>query len=271
MHKFIFLFFFVLAFTTQADRYRYRYRKYDHVKRFYASIAKQVTLCAIKHNIPPAAILSIAGVESGYGRGYVARITGNILSLGAGKNDKQLPPLTLPSPKDNLSLVLYNPKEIAKYKKNELIYVKHPSSFKKDYRPFPYAGTKERLEYFDEHPQERIDANLKCVYDFCVKWISKKSRYKAFRNARAQMDTLVAKKGKEALFSFEAVKMFVFAIGGKKNSFNYRPSWRKKVLSVIKNIGLIKLCSDLYRGEAFEKSWYQIGNSISKTAPSSSL
>ena len=237
------------------DAKEFRYRQYKHVKNFYAPIAKDVVRFGMRHNIPPAAILAIAGVESGYGRGYVAQITGNILSLGAGKSEKELPALVLPSPKKDPHLVLYDPKEIAKYKKSELIYKKHPASLKKDYRPSPYGGTATMLYYFNRNPKKRLKANLECISDFCTKWISYDNSHKPFREARASMDALVRKNGKNALLSDKAAKDFIYMVGGKKNSFNYRKSWPKKVITVMNHAGLVELSRDLHKGKTFKESW----------------
>ena len=233
----------------------FRYRKYEHVKKFYAPLAKEVVRYGMRHNIPPAAILAIAGVESGYGRGYVAQITGNILSLGAGKSEKQLPALTLLSPKNNPQLILYDPREIAKYHKSELVLKKHPPSLKKDYRPHPYAGTTRMLYYFKIHPRQRVKANLACVSDFCTKWISYNNPYMPFKDARVKMDKLVQQKGKKALLTYQAAKEFIYSVGGRKNSFNYRPSWPKRVVAVMQHAGLVELSRDLYEGKNFRESW----------------
>jgi len=101
----------------------YKYRKYLHVKNFYKDIAKQAVEISLKYSVPPAAVLAIAGVESGYGRGYVAHITGNILSLGAKRNEPELPALYLPNLKKDKSKILYGNK-IKKYAKNTLEWKK---------------------------------------------------------------------------------------------------------------------------------------------------
>ena len=252
MIKMIFLLIFAFVALDGSD---YRYRKYEHVRKFYESLANEVVQYGMRYNIPPAAILAIAGVESGYGRGYVAQITGNILSLGAGKSEKELPALTLPSPKNNPQLILYDPKEISKYNKSELLFKKHPASLKKDYRPAPYAGTTQKLYYFKEHPKQRLKANLACISDFCTKWISYKNSHKPFVEARAKMDRLVQHKGKKVLLSPQAAKEFIYSVGGKKNSFNYRASWPKRVLAVMKYTGLVELSQELHAGKSFQESW----------------
>lgn len=72
------------------------FRKYQHVKAFYQGITPAVLEVSEKYQLPAAAILAIAGLESGYGSGYESKITGNILSLGAFRDDKELPSLYLP-------------------------------------------------------------------------------------------------------------------------------------------------------------------------------
>jgi len=240
---------FVLAFSSE-----YRYRKYEHVKNFYKPLVHKTIELSLKYNMPPAGILALAGVESGYGRGYVARISGNILSLGTNKGEKELPPLYLPNIKKPYKII-YNPKEIAKYKKSELRYKKRAKSRKKDYRPAPYAGTSNNLAYFDNHPKERLKANLACIEDFCRVWISSKNRFKVFRKARKDLDEVVKLKGKDALFSEKTSRDFIKDIGGKKNSFNYRKTWPKKVIQVMDNVGLVELIQDIRAGKSFDEAW----------------
>jgi hypothetical protein len=232
----------------------YRYRKYEHVKKFNKELASGTIKIALKYNVPPAAILAIASVESGYGRGYVAKITGNILSLGAKKGEKELPALYLPSIKKPFK-ILYNPTEISKYKKNELIYKKRAKSLKKDYRPLPYAGTSKYLDYFDKNPKERLKANLACIEDFCRDWINKNYRFKPFKKARHDLTKRVKEKGKEALFTDKTAIEFINNIGGKPNSFNYRQTWPKKVISVMNNTGLIELMKEIKKGKNFNEAW----------------
>ena len=87
----------ILSITiTNLFSSEYSFRKYIHVESFYSDISLDSIEIGVKNNIPPAAMMAIAGLESGYGSGYVAQITGNILSLGAFKGDKELPRLYLP-------------------------------------------------------------------------------------------------------------------------------------------------------------------------------
>jgi len=234
----------------------FRYRKYDHVKKFIKPLAKKTIELAKKYIMPPAAILAIASVESGYGRGYVASISGNILSLGTNKGEKELPPLYLPNIKQPFKII-YNPNEIAKFKKTELNYKTRAKSLKKDYRPAPYSGTANMLEYFDENVGQKINANLANFEDFSRVWISEKNSYEPFKKARKDLNSLVSIDGIDALFTKTASLGLINNIGGKPNSFNYRKTWPKKVVAVMKNIGLIKLMKDIESGKSFEEAWRQ--------------
>ena len=158
------------------------YQELKYVRDFYKIVAPIAVELGIKYQVPPAAIMAIAGVESGYGRGYVSRITGNILSLGAKKNEPELPALTLAVTKDNQ--ILYSEDDILKYKKSDLQYKKRPKSLKKDYRPKPFAGTDKNLDYFDKHPDAKKIAIKENIKDFVKYWISKNNSFKPFRDAR---------------------------------------------------------------------------------------
>jgi hypothetical protein len=214
------------------------YQELKHVKDFYDEIAPISVELGMKYNVPPAAIMAIAGVESGYGRGYVSRITGNILSLGAAKSETALPSLTLPVLKNGR--VLYNQKEISKYSKEQLVYKKRPKSLKKDYRPKPIYGTNKNLDYFDNNPLERRKAIKQNIKDFVTKWISKNHTYSPFKNSRTYLD-----KNKDKLFTKEVSQNFISIIGGVPNGFNYRKSWVKKVNIILRKAHLIELANKL--------------------------
>ncbi len=234
----------------------YPYRKYLHIKKFYKPLAKKTIEICLKYNVPPAAVLAMAGVESGYGQGYISKITGNILSLGAKKNEAMLPALYLPNIINFPSKVLYNPQIINRYKKNELYWSKRLPSFKKDYRPKNIAGTKKELDYFDKHLQKRVDANLANIEDFCKNWISVNKKQKAFVKAREMLDNAVKSATKSVLFTKELNIKFINLIGGKKNSFNYRATWPKKVILIMKKVGLVNLVKSLHvTHENFNTLW----------------
>lgn len=234
----------------------YRFRKYKHVKDFYAKLSVKATKICMEENIPPAALLAIAGLESGWNKGYIGRITGNILSLGssARRGDVRLPPLRLPRV-IKTKVLLFNEIDIAKYKKSELRYENRPASLKKDYRPAPYAGTTKNLGYLENHPEAKVEAQAQNIKDFVTVFISRTSRIRAYRTTRAQMDALVAKHGKSILLEEKTALAFIYGIGGKKNSYNYRKEWPIKVSSIIRSVGLVPLTKDLYNNKSFEESW----------------
>ena len=240
---------------SKAKSNNYRYRKYEHIKNFYKDIAKTAIEIGLRYNVPPPALLAIAGVESGYGRGYVAKITGNILSLGAGKNDPELPSLYLPHLKNKPYKVIYG-SSIKKYKKSNLIWRHREKSFKKDYRPKQFAGSAKELDFFDNHPKERLKAYKRCLSDFAKNWIGGQKKYKPFRDARQMLQNAVKKSSKDILFSKKLNKKFIKTIGGKKNSFNTRKSWAPKVIKILNRTGLSELCYDMYKNhKTFKESW----------------
>ena len=275
LHIIVILFGFFIASHTQANngRYnnkillsnvinkdssiplKYRLRKYAHVEHFYKAIAKPVTELCIKENVPPAAVLAMAALESGWNRGYVGRITGNILSLGARKGDKELPALYLPDyiKKGN---VVFDSLKIAKYKKSNLVWKQRPPSLKKDYRPAKIAGTKYQLAYFKYHPRAKAKAQIHNVKDFLNIFISHKSKISAYRKARQHLDSLVLKNGKKILLDKNTNLYFINAISGRPNTFNYRKTWPKKVTSILNNAGLVELTKQLYlKNKKFEQVW----------------
>ncbi len=232
----------------------YSLRKYNHVKSFYKNISKQATELCLQNNIPPASLLAITGLESGWDSGYIGQITGNILSLGLRKGDIELPALRLPRLLKN-NRILFDSLEIIKYQASELKWENRPESLKKDYRPTSIAGTKYQLAYFKYHPKEKAAAQLANIKDFVTVFIGRNSRLKAYRNARKKMDDLVAKYGKEILLKEQTAIDFVNEIGGKPNSYNFRETWPRKVVYIIKRAGLSQLTTDLHNGIDFEKSW----------------
>ncbi len=251
--KLLFLFTLLTSLLFAYNK-EYTFRKYEHVKGFYKPLIQDVVKIGLKYNIPPAAILAIASVESGYGRGYVASITGNILSLGASKSDKELPALYLPHMNKPYT-VLYNTQRIKKTDKKRLVWKQRPKSLKKDYRPLGIAGTTQKLDYFDYNKEAKHEANLSNIRDFCTQWISLTNSHKVFRNAKALLNKKVKKQGKKILFSKELNVLFIKSIGGQKNSFNHRKSWSKKVIKVLNKTGLVELSKDINAQKSFNKVW----------------
>lgn len=233
----------------------YGYRKYIHVKNFYKDISKEAVQICLKYNVPPAAVLAIAGVESGYGRGYVAHITGNILSLGAKINEPELPALYLPNLKSDKSKILYGDM-ITKYAEDALEWKKRPKSLKKDYRPKNIAGTTKELDYLDKNPKKKKRANLDCIEDFVKIWINKNKKFKPFVDARVMLDKEVKLHSKDILFDRDLNRKFIYMISGKENSFNHRKTWAPKVVKIMDNIGLIELTHALHvKGKKFHEVW----------------
>lgn len=245
---------FLISFSSIHAQKKYKLRKYQHVKDFYDGITKEATEICLKNNIPPAALLAIAGLESGWNNGYIGRISGNILSLNVNRKDLQLPPLYLPTLKGS-NIVLFDSLEIKKYNSDQLVWKQRPESYKKDYRPKPWRGTKYNLAYFKYHPKEKKKAHLKNIEEFVTSFIGRKSKIKAYREARAKMDELVKIHGKNILLKEETAITFVQSIGGKPNSYNFRETWPKKVISIIKTVGLIALTKETHEGTAFYESW----------------
>lgn len=97
----------------------HRLRKYENVTQFYSRITTPATDLCMENNVPPAAILAIAGLESGWNQGYIGRISGNILSLGTGGGDTELPPLKLPRHKSSGEIV-FDSLDIIKYPAKDL-------------------------------------------------------------------------------------------------------------------------------------------------------
>ncbi|GGH03754.1 hypothetical protein GCM10011416_23480 [Polaribacter pacificus] len=240
--------------TDNQQKYRYSLRKYAHVKEFYKGISIRATQICLEHNIPPASLLAIAALESGWNKGYIGQITGNILSLGTRRGDTELPALRLPRLLKNKQ-ILFDSLQIAKYTDKELKWENRPESLKKDYRPKPWAGTPYNLAYFKYHPKEKKAAHIANITDFVTVFIARKSKIKAYRDARKKMDSLVAVHGKEILLKEETAIQFIYEIGGKKNSYNFRKTWPKKVVYIIKNAGLTDLTSKLYNKISFENAW----------------
>lgn len=240
--------------TSNSSDKKYSLRKYGHVKEFYIGISKEATKICLDNNIPPAALLAIAGLESGWNKGYIGRISGNILSLGTRKGDIELPALYLPT-LIKKNTVVFDSLQIASYKASELNWKMRPESLKKDYRPKPWAGTTNNLAYFKYHPTEKSKAHIANITDFVTVFIGRKSRLKAYRQSRKTMDSLVVVHGKEILLNESTAIQFVHGIGGKVNSYNFRKTWPVKVITILKNAGLVELTTRLHKGETFEKIW----------------
>ena len=236
----------------------FSFRKYNHVEEFYKANSTEAIEVAKKHKLPPAAILAIAGLESGYGRGYVAQITGNILSLGAFKSDKELPRLYLPYSKSK-QRVIFDPNEINNHSQADLTWKKRPKRLKRDSRLAPYAETTEKLELLTYDQILKHSAHKACFNDFATRWIIDSSNVKVFKEARIWLNELVDKHGTEVLFTKEVNMKFISKIGGHPHSFNYRETWPKKAKLIMKKVGLVKLTNDIqYKAMSFDSAWSNI-------------
>lgn len=255
LHKLVLINLIILLSISSSYANELTLRKYNNVKIFYDANTKDAIEIAKKYRLPPAALLAIAGLESGYGSGYVAQITGNILSLGAFKSDAELPALYLPYSKSK-KMVLFDPNQIKKYTKDDLIWKMRPKSLKRDYRPAPYAGTKDNLAMLLYDKKLKYKANQACFIDFSTRWIVKSSNIKAFKDTRIWLDALVKKKGIEILFSEDTNNKFISKIGGHPNSFNYRKSWPKKVKFIMDRAGLVNLTKNMeFKDMNFTQAW----------------
>ncbi|MDD3050385.1 MAG: glucosaminidase domain-containing protein [Candidatus Cloacimonetes bacterium] len=244
--------FFICGGSSAKD---FSLRKHKHVKRFFFEIAPLAIQVGMEHNTPPAVLMAIAGLESGYGKGYVAQITGNVLSLGANKSDTQLPALFLPR-KKNTSEIIFDSLLIKSEKPENLEWRQWPKSRKKDYRPEPYSGTSNNLAYFKYNPRERIKAYRRNLLDFTTVWLSYDYKIESFRKAREYIDKKIEDEGKDILLDKSFCLEFVDLISGRKGTFNHYKSWPVKVKYIIDKAGLVELTHDIYYGKKnFETAW----------------
>lgn len=230
-------------------------RRFGHVKKFYKDITEMTIELCVEHNAPPAVILAIAGLESGYNQGYVAQITGNILSLGANKNETSLPALYLPRDKKSKKII-FDQNEYKKIDPSSLVWKKRPHSKKKDYRPKIYRGSKNHLTFFNNNPQERLKAYQQNIEDFICKWLNVNYKKKVFADARKYLDKMVERNGKEVLFNETLNNKFIEMIGGHPHSFNHFKNWPKKVKWIMNNAHLLQLVIDIHQNKmSFEEAW----------------
>ena len=243
---------FITLLSVNAQNKNYKFRKYGHVKNLYQRIADPVTKLCLKHKVPPAAVLAIISLESGWGQGYVGNITGNFLSLNTRRGETQLPALYLPVYKNR---ILYDSVAISQKPDSLLKWQQRPASLKKDYRPKNIRGSKYQLSYFKHHPKELTKANLENVTDFVTRFISYSSSIKAYNQARKLLDDAIAQKGTDILFNHDLNIQFINTIGGKPNSFNFRETWPKKVITILNGVGAVELTKNLHYQKDFEGSW----------------
>ncbi len=253
--KKILILIFLTLISSSLFSNEYSFRKYSHVKEFYYNIYEDAINIAIKNYIPLAALMAIAGLESGYGSGYLSQITGNILSLGAFKDDVELPSLYLPYSKSK-KRVLFDPKEISLCSKNDLLYKQRPKSLKRDYRPPLYAGSVNNLELLKNDYKLKEKAYKDCMNDFATRWITRTSKIKVFRDTKVWIEKKVRNHGIGILFDKKINEIFIEKIGGVPYSFNYRSSWPKKAKLIMYKVGLVQLSNDIYvNKKSFNYAW----------------
>jgi hypothetical protein len=251
-HKmYIVIFLLIFCTTIQAKSIR----RFSHVKTFYKDITEMTIELSVKHNAPPAVILAIAGLESGYGQGYVAQITGNILSLGVNKNETQLPALHLPKV-IKTNKIIFDAEEIAKYTEAELSRKQRPPSLKKDYRPSSIRGSKDNLSYLLNHPESRAAAHKQNILDFLTIWLNEDYVFPVFVELRKFLDMRVEENGKDILFDRTLNEELISMMSGKPDSFNLSEDWAGKVKWIMNNAMLLELTKNLYYDKLnFEEAW----------------
>ncbi len=247
----IFLFLLLSVFST-LNAENYSLRKYSHVRSFYSDLSQDTINLCLKYNVPPAAILAIAGYESGYGTGYVSEISGNILSLNATSSEPELPALYL-ARNSKTNKILFDKRDIRK--QQNIIWEQRPKSLKKDYRPAGIAGTRSNLTYFRNNAKARKKANLRCVRDFLTKRLSLNSSISAYRNTKQYLNSMVNQHGKSILFDYNLNISFLNKVGGRRGSYNSNPKWPGKVISLMERAGLIKLTKELEDNKSFNVAW----------------
>ena len=187
---------------------------------------------------PPGAILAIACLESGFGKSYVSRVSGNILSLNAMETEKALPPLQLPVLGHNDYIIDNQRLKKILATGNEIKVVKRPPSLKKDYRPTEIAGGFMDLDYFLYHPEEKEAAWQNNIKDLLYNRISENSSYTAYREAHTFCMRVKTNKSITLLFSNKTSTHFLFLIGGRPQSYNSNFSWRQKTQNLVYSLGL---------------------------------
>jgi len=244
-----------LLIPTMLSAKNYPLRKYEHVKEFYAPIAKDITVNCIKNNTPPGAILAMCGWETGYGSGYIYKITGNILSMQATSSDKMLPPLKLPKDKFGNYILDYDQTGGSGFSENITSWSQRPPSYKKDYRPDGIAGTSINLAHFEHHPDFRNIAAKQCVNDFLTKRMNGHSTIEVYNSTRKWLDNMVKRYGKQILLNPKVAMKFVEKIGGKPRSFCPHKSWVSNVKGLMKRGGFSDLSKKLLKGKKFDYVW----------------
>ena len=259
----------LLCATSHLSAEAFSLRRHDNVTAFYQKVSAGCIKLGVQYKVPPAAILAIAGLESGYGSGYVSQVTGNILSLGAKGNDAELPALKLARNLKTRKL-LYDFEEISALGEGNYRMEQRPASLKKDYRPAGIAGSKRDLAYLKYNPDHEYAANMQCLEDFMGTWLSKNAHSSVYRAARFYLDEQIKKNGIGVLFEKQINRDFIHMIGGRANSFNYRKTWPPKVITILSKAGLVELCATMKNDRmSFVQAWGHAApvNRITRKSP----
>ncbi len=216
-------------------------RRFPRVIEFYRELTPIAVGESIRTGVPASAIMAIAGHESGFGRGYVAQVSGNILSLGARGSEVVLPSLTVLENSGGKILLEFDRTAQQGSIPSGYGWVKKPPSYKKDYRPPGICGTDGDFDYFIENPAERLAAWKKNVRDFAEGRIKEDSPIKAYRRAYQFAQKLKNSHHRNYVLSEQAAMDFIRLVGGYSRSFNSNPEWPDKVISVLKRAHLSEI------------------------------
>jgi len=208
------------------------------VSNFFKYLTPIVLKKSLEKGAPPGAILAIAALESGYGTGYIANVSGNILSLNAKRTEPMLPPLTLAITKNNK--IILNGEKIKSMLAAGYPFkvLKRPPSYKKDYRPAQIASKKTHLDYFLHNPNQKYLAWEQNVNDLMFSRLDSNSSIIAYKETSMFCDNLFKKKSIYHLLSNKAATSFLTLVGGRPISYNIRTSWRDKAISLLSKLNL---------------------------------
>ena len=216
----------------------YSHWEKNEVVKFLKNCTPIILSECLEKGAPPGAILSMACLESGFGKSYVSSVTGNILSLNALETDTPLPSLQLPVLGSNDYIIDNQRLKKMLATGNEIKVVKRPASLKKDYRPKQIAGDFTELDYFIYHPEEKAAAWQNNIKDLLYNRISEKSSYPAYKETNALCMRIKTNKSITLLLSNKTATHFLSLIGGKPLSFNANFSWQQKTQALVYSLGL---------------------------------
>lgn len=234
---------------------QFPFRKNMIAKNMIARLACPIIDLCLTHKVPPAAIIAMMGVESGWGYAANATITGNYLGTNTLSKEYRLPAVTFHK-HITTGKYIFSKADLLKYHPKEITTIKKPASLKKDYRPEKIRGTNKDLGYFQKNPTELTEANIHNAKDFVFKSISENSSIKSYKEARLLLDKAVDKYGEKILFDKKFNIKFLQTIGGRPSSFNTHKRWPGDITRTLIQTGLVELCYEMqYGNKEFEESW----------------